>query len=347
MTSRSPSGWPKSLALPLTTLLTRARRYGLGAGQLTRRALSGRRTKLDEEVLLDEVFLRRLERLNLLARQATRTGGVGEHRSRRRAASLEFADYRRYVAGDDLRRIDWNVYGRTGNLFLKLTEAKEDVILHLLVDSSQSMNWGKPNKLLYARQIVAALGYLALARFDAVTVATFGDRLRERLPLTRGKGQALALLGFLNNITVGGTTDLDSSLGSYAAGRSRGGVAVVVSDLLCEEGRDDRPNSQRLLGIQRLLQTGLEVTVVHVLDPHELRPDLSGELELVDAETGDLVEITVGEEALRAYEERVVAWCQSIKDALASFGVTYILADSSVPLESLMLSELRQRRLVR
>lgn len=320
-------------------MLARARSYGFGVRRLAGRGWSGRRVRPDAEVLLDEAFLRRLERLNLLARRATQTGAVGEHRSRRRAASLEFADYRHYVAGDDLRRIDWNVYGRLDNLFLKLTEAKEDIALHLLLDCSQSMNWGQPSKLLYARQLVAALGYLALARFDAITVATFSDGLHERFPLTRGKGQALALLNFLNEVRVGGTTDFDAGLAGYCAGTLRSGIAVVVSDLLAPDGQQ--------AGIERLLRAGLEVTVVHVLHTQELHPDLAGELELVDVETGEIVEITVGQEAIRSYEERVSDWCRSLKESFAARGVAYVQADTSIPLESLVLQHLRERRLVR
>lgn len=327
------------MKLSVASLLARARSYGLGTRQLSSRAWAGRRVRPDSEVLLDETFLRRLERLNLLARRATRTGVVGEHRSHRRAASLEFADYRHYVVGDDLRRIDWNVYGRLDNLFLKLTEAKEDIALHLLLDCSQSMNWGQPRKLLYARQLVAALGYLALSRFDAITVATFSDGLHERFPLTRGKGQALALLSFLNDVQVGGTTDLDAAMATYCAGTLRGGVAVVVSDLLTPGGQE--------AGVQRLLRAGLEVTVVHLLHAHELHPELSGELELLDVETGEIVEITVGQEAIRSYEERVAAWCRSLKESFAAHGVTYVQVDTSIPLESLVLQHLRQRRLVR
>ena len=327
------------MKLSVSSILARARAYGLGVRRLSRRAWSGRRVRPDSQVLLDETFLRRLERLNLLTRQATRTGTVGEHRSRRRAASLEFADYRRYVVGDDIRRIDWNVYSRLGSLFLKLTEAKEDVALHLLLDCSQSMNWGQPSKLLYARQLVAALGYLALSRFDAITVATFSDRLHERFPLSRGKRQALALLSFLNEVQVGGTTDLDSSMASYCSGNLRSGIAVVVSDLLATTGQQ--------AGVQRLLRAGLEVTVVHLLHAHELHPELTGELELVDVETGEIVEITVGQEAIRSYEERLAAWCDSLKESFSAHGVSYVLVDTSMPLESLVLQHLRQRRLVR
>ena len=180
------------MRLTIGSLLEKVKSLGLSAPPLIWRPWSSRRARPASQVLLDESFLRRLERLNLMTRRGTRAHTIGEHQSRRRAVSLEFADYRHYVSGDDLRRIDWNVYGRSNSLFLKLTEAKEDVAVHLLLDTSQSMDWGEPSKLLYARQLVAALGYLALARFDAVTAATFSDELHERFSLTRGKSQALA-----------------------------------------------------------------------------------------------------------------------------------------------------------
>ena len=322
----------------LSALLARARRYALGVRPLSGRGSASGGGRLDAQVALDESFLRRLEKLNLLIRGATMGGLSGEHRSRRRASSLEFADYRRYVAGDDTRRVDWNVYGRLGTLFMRLTEAREDVAVHLLLDCSQSMNWGTPSKLLYARELVGALGYLALARFDAVSAATFNDRLVDRFALARGSAQILSLLGFLNSVHVGGATDVGASVATYCAGGVRSGMAVLVSDLLGARGLE--------AGLNRLLQAGLEVTVVHLLHARELRPELTGELELVDLETGEIVEITVGREAIRSYEGRLAEWCDSIKRLCISRGVVYVPTDTSIALESLILQHLRQRRLV-
>jgi uncharacterized protein (DUF58 family) len=327
------------LRLTIGALLERAKSLGLTARPTIGRGRASRRERPKSQVLLDESFLHRLERVNLIARRGARANTVGEHQSRRRAASIEFADYRRYVSGDDLRRIDWNVYGRLNSLFLKLTEAKEDVAVHLLLDTSQSMDWGNPSKLLYARQLVAALGYLALARFDAVTVATFSDQLHERFPLARGKNQALALLGFLNDIAVGGQTDLDASLATYTSTRLEPGIAVVVSDLLCDDGQHT--------AIARLLRAGLDVTVIHLVHAEERHPTVGGELELVDSESGEIVEITVGQEAIRGYRERFDEWSETLRRSLAAMSTSYVLVDTSIPLESLLLHELRQRRLVR
>ncbi len=327
------------MRLTIGGILDRAKSLGLSAQSAARKVRPSRRSRTSDQVLLDEAFLRRLERLNLMARRGARANTIGEHQSRRRAASLEFADYRHYVSGDDLRRVDWNVYGRLNSLYLKLTEAAENVAVHLLLDTSQSMDWGEPSKLLYGRQLVAALGYLALARFDAVTAVAFSDQVHERFPITRGKNQALSFLNFLNNLSIGGQTDLDASMATYTASRLEPGIAVVVSDLLSADGQQS--------AVTRLLRAGLDVTVIHLLHAEELRPTVGGELELVDSESGEIVEITVGQEAIRGYEERLREWADRLRNDFASISVNYVLVDTSVPLESLLLHDLRQRRLVR
>ncbi|MBI2941255.1 MAG: DUF58 domain-containing protein [Chloroflexi bacterium] len=292
-----------------------------------------------EQSLVDEAFLRRLERLVILARNMSSTGLIGEHRSRRRATSFEFADYRRYVAGDDLRRIDWNAYGRLEGLFLKLTEAKEDLPIHLLLDCSRSMNWGSPNKFVYAKQLVAALGYLALSRFDAVTVATFGERLYDRFPMVRGKHQALSLLSFLDNLAVGEHTDLGSSMMAYCSTNRRRGLAILVSDLHTRDGHEP--------GLIQLLQSGLEPHVLHLVDPQELAPRVKGEAEIFDLESGEVVELLVGPEVIRQYQERFDSWCGDVKAFCHQRDISYLRVDTSIPLEQLILKDMRQARVVR
>ena len=317
-------------------LLARMRRYG---GPSRGAPGRGRRRHVEEEVALNEEFLRRLEHLSLLIRRPARGGSTGEHYSHSRASSLEFVEYRHYVSGDDPRRVDWNVYGRLGSLLVKLTEATEDVTLHVVVDCSRSMDWGTPNKLLYARRLAAAVGYLALARFDNVRVGTFNDRLQERSTVIRGKRQAMSLLRFLNEIEVGGPTDVDAGLAEYCAGITRGGVAVLISDLLAPDAAKQ--------GVQRLLKAGLEVTVIHVLDEQEVRPGLAGEFELIDSESGETIDITIGQEARRLYEERIAGWCSGLRDHFVGRGIGYVPITTSTPIENLLLRELRERRVVR
>src|SRR6185437_13372982 len=254
--------------------------------------------------LLAESFVHRLDRLNLLTHGLVIQGLAGEHRSRRHATSTEFADFRKYVPGDDFRRIDWNAFARLDGLFMKQTEAKEDVTVHLLVDCSQSMNWGEPNKLGFARRLAAAIGFLALARFDAVTAVCFSDTLYERLPRVRGRGQIMRLLSYLDRAPIGGVTRLQRAMDEYCAGPVRGGIAFLISDLLSDDDWE--------AGVVRLLREGMDVVVVQVLAPQELRPTVDGDLELFDSETGDVVEIVVGAEARQSYERRVQDWCASV-----------------------------------
>ncbi len=289
--------------------------------------------------LLAESFIHRLERLNLLTRGLVIQGLAGEHRSRRHATSTEFADFRKYVPGDDFRRIDWNAFARLDGLFLKQTEAKEDVVVHLLVDCSESMNWGSPNKLGFARRLAAAIGFLALARFDAVTAACFSDSLHERFPLVRGRSQTMRLLSYLDQASVGGVTRLNHAMDLYCAGPVRGGIAFLISDLLSDDDWE--------AGVVRLLREGMDVVVVQVFAPQELQPTVDGDLELFDSETGDVVEIVVGDEARRAYERRVEDWCTRVAAFCHRSEVGYLELDSAVPLEDIFLNRMRLRRIVR
>jgi uncharacterized protein (DUF58 family) len=291
------------------------------------------------ETLLDEEFLRRLERLSLFTQRSVKAGLIGEHHSVRKASSFEFADYRHYVPGDDFRRIDWNAYGRLEQLFLKLTEAKEDVAVHLLIDSSPSMDWGEPRKLRYAKQVAGALGYIGLSRFDRIVGASFSDRVHQYFPPARGKGLALQFFDFLNSIEPAGQTNLAAAFTEYCARQNYRGVAIVVSDLLAAEGVEE--------GLEFLIQQGLEVAVVHLLDVREIKPEIAGDVELFDVETGERIELTVGPESLRSYNERLEEWFAKTDAFCLRRGINYLRIDTSWPFEGMVIQYFRQRRLLR
>ncbi len=323
--------WLDRLLEPSAVLLRQARRVLTTVTRWRGQPLTG-------SLPLDEAFLERLERLQIAAHQVVRQGLIGEHKSRRKATSLEFADYRHYAVGDDFRRIDWNAYGRLEELFLKLTEAKEDVVLNLLIDCSRSMDWGQPKKLDYARQVAAALGYIALARFDGVVAAGFSHRLHAYLPVTRGKGRALTLFAFLNALQPGTTTDFDLALAEFCQRLRPRGVCVLISDLFTARGLDG--------GLDQLARHGLETVVIHLLDPAELRPPFRGDLELVDMETGEQLEVSLGSEALHSYQQRLAAWCAEVEAVCRRWGARYLRVDTGVPFERLVVHYLRARGVV-
>ena len=291
-----------------------------------------------DPTVFDEAFLRQLERLLVMMRSPVRGGLKGGRRSVKRGQSVEFADYRDYAMGDDLRQLDWNVYARLERLFVKLFIEEEDVTVSLLVDASASMATGQPSKLLFAKRAAAALGYIGLASEDRVTVSALAGRMARRRASMRGSGRVFRLLADLSAIEpADGPTDLVTAA-RHAAAQLRGkGVVILFSDLL-------DPGADRV--IRELAATGSELIVLHVLSPDELDPALEGDLRLVDVETGEGVDVTVDLATLDAYKARVTAWKQAFADLAARRRASYVDLSSDANLAVLMFNELRRRRVL-
>jgi uncharacterized protein (DUF58 family) len=304
-------------------------------------AAGGRPVFLPSEVdptVFDEAFLRQLERLLLLMRSPARGGLKGGRRSVKRGQSVEFADYRDYSMGDDLRQLDWNVYARLERLFVKLFVEEEDVTVTLLIDASASMATGEPQKLLFAKRAAAALGYIGLASEDRVAVSVLAGRMARRRAAMRGSGRVFRLLADLSSIApTEGPTDLVAAARHAAAQLSGRGVIVLLSDLL-------DPAADKV--IRELAATGSELIVLHVLSPDELDPPLEGDLRLVDTETGERVDITMDLATLDAYKERLRDWKAGFADLAAKRRASYVDLSSDVNLAELMFAELRRRRVL-
>jgi uncharacterized protein (DUF58 family) len=295
------------------------------------------RSDQPSERLFDEPFLRRLERLAILSRRAMAGQLQGERRSPKRGQSVEFADFRPYAPGDDFRRIDWNAYARLERFFIKLFIEEEDLTVHQLVDTSRSMDWGEPNKLWYAVRAAGALGYVALAGLDRVTVTACGDVVNgsaHYFPPRRGKRQALTLFSFLQTLVAGGRTDLAPRLRAYATAAVQPGPLILFSDLL-DDGWAD--------GLRALASRGFEVTVLHILAPDEVNPDLTGDLKLLDSETDAEVEITADYDLLQRYRDGLAAWQEELRRFCGARGMHYVPVETSVPFDELLFAWLRQR----
>ena len=291
-----------------------------------------------DPTVFDEAFLRQLERLLLLMRSPVRGGLKGGRRSVKRGQSVEFADYRDYSMGDDLRQLDWNVYARLEKLFVKLFVEEEDVTITLLVDASASMAAGHPQKLLFAKRAAAALGYIGLASEDRVAVSALSGRIARRRAALRGSGRVFRLLADLSAVQVAdGPTDLVAAARHAGAQLHGRGVVVLLSDLL-------DPAADRV--IRELAATGSELIVLHILSPDELDPVLEGDLRLVDSETGERVDITADLATIDAYRERLVAWKAAFADLAAKRRASYVDLSSDVNLADLMFAELRRRRVL-
>jgi len=289
--------------------------------------------------LLDSDFLKRLETLQLTTRRVFAGRMRGERRSHRRGVSIEFADYRDYVPGDDTRFIDWNIYGRLDRLFLKLFIEEQDLYLYLLMDRSKSMGFGEPNKMHYAKQVAAALGYIGLSNLDKVGVVAFDEEIRSFFSPMRGKSQVWRLLRFLNELEPDGQTSLFNICKGFVVRRPIKGIVVLISDFLDGQGYE--------AALKWFLRGSYEVYVIHLLAPEEIDPTVRGHLELIDTETQWGVEVSVNDPLLRIYRRTVEAFCGGIKSFCTQYGMNYILARTSTPFDQLVLDVLRRRGLLK
>lgn len=274
----------------------------------------------EDEPLLSPAFLSQLERLRLMSRKVFLGRQKGERRSRKRGHSIDFADYREYTKGDDLRFLDWNIYGRLDRLFTKLFHEEEDLSIYILIDSSTSMATGQPSKFLFARRLAAALAYVGLVGLDRVGLAAAGGQRFYWHRPQRGRGQLPKVVRFLETIPGEGTTHLEAAARQLVLRQSRGGIVVLLSDLFDLEGFD--------AAIKTLLQGGNDLYVVHVLSPQERHPELAGALRLLDVETGEPVEITVTPELVKAYINRLLAFCAQAEQFCTKRGAHYLQAVS-------------------
>jgi uncharacterized protein (DUF58 family) len=281
--------------------------------------------------LFDEDFLRKLERLAVASRRAMAGQLQGERRSPKRGQSVEF---------DDFRRIDWNAYGRLERLFIKLFVEEEDLSVHLLVDTSKSMDWGEPPKLWYAQRAAAALGYIALAGLDRVTVTAMGDGNGNAgyFPPRRGKQSAFALFTFLQNLRSEGRANLAPRLRAYTASAVNPGPLLLISDLM-DEGWSD--------GLRFIAGRGFEVTVMHLLAPDEVDPDLTGDLKLLDSETGAEVEITADFDLLARYRAGLIEWQEELRKFCGARGMHYVPVLTSLSFEELLFAWLRRQAVLK
>ncbi|MBX3414261.1 MAG: DUF58 domain-containing protein [Pirellulales bacterium] len=289
--------------------------------------------------LLSPEFLARLEQLELVTRKIFRGRMKGERRSKRKGQSVEFADFRNYVAGDDLRFIDWNTYARLDRMFLKMFLEEEDLHFYMLLDTSASMDFGAPSKLDYAKRVAAALGFIGLTHSDRIRVETFSQPAGQRGPVWRGRASLWRLLDYLNKLEPGGATDLATGVRNFCLRNPGKGILVIVSDLLDKAGYE---RALRLLVAQQM-----DVYVIQILAAEELKPDLKGDLQLVDSEDDDRAELTISAPLLKRYEQTLAAFVAGVRDYCTRRGMTHLLASTEQPFEQLITGYLRQRGLVR
>ena len=295
----------------------------------------------DDDVLLSADFMHKLDRLDVLSRKILAGKLQGERRSKRRGQSVEFADYRPYVAGDDLRFIDWNLYARLDRLFLRLFMEEEDLSVSILLDVSRSMDWGEPNKLHYARRLAAALSYISLVNYNRLHLYSFADTLVDQLPNQRGRRPIPRILDFLRSQQPREAGHLAAACKRFSLLQRNKGVVIVLSDLL---DKGDLAEALRYLAGERY-----DVYFVQLLAPQEVDPakgELVGDLRLLDSEDGQATEVSVSAALLKRYQANLQAYCLHVKQQCQRRGIAYMLSDTSIPFDTLVLQYLRQKGLL-
>lgn len=287
--------------------------------------------------LLSPALLAKLERMELVSRKIFRGRMKGERRSSRKGQSVEFADFRNYVAGDDLRLIDWNLYARLDQLFLKLFLEEEDLHLHVLLDASESMSFGTPTKLHVAKQVGAALGYIGMCRGDRVRVAALGPP-GARAPVLRGRSSLWQMLAYLDGLDSGHNVSLHDGVRDFAL-RAGTGVVVLITDLMDKGGFES--------ALRMLVGRRMDVVVVQLMSAEELEPPLRGDLRLIDAEDDDFAEITLNDDALRKYRHTVSSFIAEVRQFCSRRRIVYLLARNDTPVEQLVTNYMRSRGVLR
>jgi uncharacterized protein (DUF58 family) len=295
-------------------------------------------TQESPATFFDAEFLKKLERLHLIAKRLDWSGAKGEHAASRKGFSLEFSDYRRYQRGDDLRYIDWNIYRRLDRLLLKVFTAEEEMNIYLLVDTSRSMahpeEAGAQAKIDYAKRVAAALGYIGLKNLDRVGGAAFSSSLEAPLKLGRGRAQILRLFGFLNRLRCVGPTDMREAMHKFTTLFPRPGLAVVISDLF-------DPMGWRA-AVEELARKKHQVLMIHIVDESELRPGALGDVALTDAEGNRERRVFIDHPLIQRFQEELTRYFRDIESACASLGVDYLRTSTQIPFEDFVLKSLRQ-----
>ncbi|MDZ4819752.1 MAG: DUF58 domain-containing protein [Planctomycetota bacterium] len=289
--------------------------------------------------LLGPELLAQLEKLELVTRRIFRGRMKGERRSKRKGQSVEFADFRNYVPGDDLRFIDWNTYARLDRLFLKMFLEEEDLHFYALIDASSSMDFGSPTKLQYAKQLAASLGFIGLVRADRVRIETLGQPLRAPSPVFRGRKSLWRMVSHLDAIEPGQNVSLAEGVKNFCLRNTGKGILVLISDLMDKEGYKT--------ALRHLIAREMDVYVVQVLSREETDPDVTGDLKLVDVEDSDTAEITVSAPLLAKYKATLNAFVDEAKSYCTRRGMSYLLARNDIPVDQLVSNYLRRRGLVR
>jgi hypothetical protein len=288
---------------------------------------------------IDDAFLKQLEKLKIVSGRSARQSHRGEYRSWQSGEGFEFLDFRKYHLGDDLRYVDWSVYGRLDKLFIKLFHAEKGQTAHILLDSSRSMKNGSPSKDITAKKIAAAVSYICLSNLDKIGLMAFSNKIVKIKPPARGKKQYLEVLKFFQSIQPSDPTDITGSLQAYAAICKNPGIAIVISDFFDPRGYQD--------GLKALAYRDFDINLIQVMSHDEIEWATTGNLEIQDCETGERKVIFVDAHFLEKYQEKIRSFISGIQNYCHHYGINYYLCNTRIPFVNLLTDYLTKGALFR
>lgn len=312
------------------------------------------------EDLLTPDLVARLGQLDITSRKVFSGKLKGERRSKRRGESVEFADHRPYVSGDDLRHIDWNIFARLDHLFLKLFLEEEDLSLHIVIDCSASHDCGEPNKFLFMQRLAASLGYIGLVNLNRVAISAIGAKAlaegearsgtdaSEAFPETglisslrdlRGRRRLSEMVHYLCTLEPSGTARFTDACKRIALTRRGKGIMILMSDFFVKEGYEP--------GLRLLKGHGYDVFAMQILSPQEVEPNIGGDLRLKDVEDGDAAEVTISAPLLKKYKQILAAYNNRLHEFCVQRDIVHMTIKTDTPIDALVVDHLRRRGLLR
>lgn len=295
-----------------------------------------------EEKIFDGAFFRGLNRIKLVTRITMQGGRSGMRKSAAKGSSVEFADFREYVPGDDIRRIDWNTYGRMEKLFVKLFVEEREAYYSVIIDTSGSMNFGKPDKGVCAARLAGAVSYMALNNLDRVRLSAIcSDKIINSSDFTGRQGFNKAV-AWLENMEYAGRTDLYKSIRGIPFNQR--GVTVIISDLFSRDTTDKNISSITDT-IRYLRYMKQEVLILHVLSPEEKEPGLEGTIGLEDTETGDILKVTATSHLCRQYKQVLERFINHVEESAKHYQAHYIPVCSDETIDTFIYKGIRSGQL--
>ncbi len=277
--------------------------------------------KISEDITKD--YLYKIDHINMNLSNKINAAYSGTRKSNAKGISLEFSDYRDYTMGDDLRRIDWNGYGRFDKLFLKLFMEEKQATINIFVDSSKSMEFGNPEKSYYAKMLAASLSYMALKNTDKVNIFACGEKILEQKRNIKTKNQFLSVVHFLDNLETSANTTLSHALSETKNMRLGSGLSIILSDFYSTDGIQE--------GIKYLQNQKQDVILIHILSREEESPSVEGVVKLIDAETKNVREIAITHQIKNRYDIALQKYKNELKTFCYKRGLTYYFTTTEVP----------------